>query len=57
MLDRIERVSDVDKAMTELNDAVEVYWEKWEMVRTSNKLILMEVDAAMKTNGTSVRTG
>ena len=43
MLDRIGKVPDVDKAMTELNDAVEVYWEKWEMVRTSNKLILMEV--------------
>ena len=57
VLDRIGKVPDVDKAMTELNDALETYWEKWETVRTSNKLILMEVDAAMKTVGTSVQTG
>ena len=57
VMDRIGKVPDVDKAMTELNDAVEVYWEKWEMVRTSNKLILMEVDSAMKNIGASGQTG
>ena len=44
VLDRAGKVPDVDKAMTELSEALEVYWEKWEMVRSSNKLILMEVE-------------
>merc|ERR1711954_487891 len=57
VLDRIGKVPDVDKAMTELNNAVEAYWEKWEMVRTSNKLILMELDSAMKNIGASGQTG
>ena len=57
VLNRIGKVPDVDKAMVELSDALEAYWEKWERVRTSNKLILMEVDAAMKNVGTSVQTG
>ena len=57
VLDRIGKVPDVDKAMTELNDALEAYWEKWETVRTSNKLILMEVDSAMKNIRASGQTG
>ena len=34
-----------------------MYWDKYEAVRTTNKLILMEVDVAMKSVGTGVQTG
>ena len=51
ILDRAGKVPDVDKAMMELSDAVEVYWEKWELVRSNNKLLLMEADTALKNFG------
>ena len=57
VLNRIGKVPEVDKAMAELSEALEMYWDKYEAVRTTNKLILMEVDVAMKSVGTGVQTG
>ena len=57
VLDRVGKVPDVNKAMTELTEAVEAYWEKWETVRTSNKMILMEADSAMKNIRASGQAG
>ena len=57
VLNRIGKVPEVDKALAELSEALEMYWDKYEAVRTTNKLILMEVDVAMKSVGTGVQTG
>ena len=47
VLDRVGKVPDVDAAMTELTKACQSYWEKWEAVRTGNKMILMEADSVI----------
>ena len=43
--------------MTELSEACQVYWEKWETVRTGNKKILMEADFATKNIGAKSQAG
>ena len=48
---------DIDKSMTELTEACQSYWEKWEAVRTGNKMILMEADSAIKNIGASSQAG
>ena len=53
VLNRIGKVTEVDKALGELSEALEQYWSKDEAVRTTNKLILMEVDVAMREQGLS----
>ena len=57
LLDRQGKVPDVDTSMTELSEACQVYWEKWETVRTGNKKILMEADSATKSIGASSQAG
>ena len=56
VLNRIGKVPKVDEALAKLSDALETYWVKYEAVRTNNKLILMEIDVAMKSAGTGVQT-
>ena len=56
VLNRIGKVTEVDKALGELSEALEQYWSKYEAVRTTNKLILMEVDVAMRSVGTGAQT-
>ena len=48
---------DIDGSMTELAEACQLYWEKWEAVRMSNKMILMEADSAIKNIGSSSQAG
>ena len=57
LLDRVGKVPDIDKSMTELTEACQSYWEKWEAVRTGNKMILMEADSAIKNIGASSQAG
>ena len=57
ILDRKGEVPDVDKSMTELSEACQDYWEKWETVRTTNKMILMEADFTVKNIGTNSQVG
>ena len=55
ILNRIGKVADVDKALGELGEALEQYWSKYEAVRTTNKLILMEVEVTMRSVGTGAQ--
>ena len=48
MLDRSGGVPDVEKSMEELNNALEQYWEKWEILRKENAEVLMKVDLALE---------
>ena len=52
-MDRVGKVPDVHAAMTELTEACQSYWEKWEAVRTGNKMILMEADSVVNTGANS----
>ena len=58
MLNRIGKVADVDvdKALGDLSEAMDQYWSKYEAVRSKDKLILMEVDVAMRSVGTGAQT-
>ena len=54
-LNDLGKVPDVDKILADLGDALEQYWSKYEAVRTTNKLILMEVEVTMRSvTGTQV---
>ena len=54
-LNRLGKVPDVDKTLGELGEALEQYWSKYEAVRTTNKLILMEVEVTMRSVGTGAQ--
>ena len=54
-LNRMGKVQDMDKTLVELGEALEQYWSKYEAVRTTNKLILMEVEVTMRSVGQGLR--
>ena len=55
-LNDLGKVPEVDKILADLGDALEQYWSKYEAVRATNKLILMEVEVTMRSlTGTGVR--
>ena len=54
-LNDLGKVPEVDKILADLGDALEQYWSKYEAVRATNKLILMEVEVTMRSvTGTQV---
>ena len=48
ILNDLGKVPELDKILADLGDALEQYWSKYEAVRASNKLILMEVEVTMR---------
>ena len=48
ILNDLGKVPELDKMLADLGDALEQYWSKYEAVRASNKLILMEVEVTMR---------
>ena len=47
-LNDLGKVPELDKILADLGDALEQYWSKYEAVRATNKLILMEVEVTMR---------